>query len=80
MSTLIHATLEPNSHNTDGSTVVLYFDEVPSEAEVREVCNNQLLGLGLGVDTSDEFFGFEEHPTPVSERAKLHRYEVYPTC
>lgn len=75
---LVFTTLEPNSHNSDGSTVVLYFDGVPSEAQVRRVCESGLQGLNLGVDTADPFFSFEEHSTPVSERAKLHRYEVYP--
>jgi hypothetical protein len=75
---LVHATLEPNTHNTDGSTVVLYFDGVPSKEQVCEVCKTKLSSLNLGVDTEDEFFSFEEHSTPVSERAKLHRYEVYP--
>jgi hypothetical protein len=75
---LVHATLEPNSHNTDGSTVVLYFNQAPSEAEVVLACKE--LELPLRVDTSDEFFEFEEHATPVSDRANLFRYEVYPTC
>lgn len=80
MPKLVHVTLEPNFHNSDGCTVVLYFDGEPDEAQVREVCETQLGSLNLGVDTADPFFSFEEHPTPVSERASLRRYEVYPTC
>jgi hypothetical protein len=78
MPNLVHATLEPNSHNSDGFTVALYFDGIPDEDLVREVCDNQLSSFNFGVDTSDEFFGFEEHPTPVSELAKLRRYECNP--
>lgn len=80
MPKLIQATLEPNFHNSDGCTVVLYFDGEPDEAQVRQICDEELpkMSLNLGVDTSDKFFGFEEHPTPVSELAKPRRYEVYP--
>ena len=76
---LVYATLEPNYHNRDGFTVTLYFDGVPSEAEVRRICEEELKNLGCGVDTNDKFFSFEEHPTPLSDRANVRRYEVYPT-
>jgi hypothetical protein len=52
---------------------------VPSEDQVKDICNTGLKSFTLGVDTADSGFSFEEHPTPVSERASLHRYEVYPT-
>lgn len=74
-----YATLEPNFHNQDGSTLVLYYHEVPDEAQVKQACDELLGKLPLGVDTSDPTFSFEEHPTPVSEASKLHRFEVYPT-
>jgi hypothetical protein len=77
---LVHATREPNTHNRDADTVTLYFEGEPTLDQVREICVTQLKRLSLGVDTEDQFFGFEEHPTPVSERAGLHRYEVYPSC
>ena len=80
MPELVHVSLEPNTHNTDGCTVTLYFDGEPTLEQVREVCQTKLPSFNLGVDTEDPFFEFQEHPTPVSERAGLRRYEVYPTC
>jgi len=71
--------LEMNTLNKDGNTVTLYFDGEPTLEQVREACQTELGSLPLGVDTKDQYFGFEEHPTPVSERAGLRRYEVYPT-
>lgn len=76
----IEANLEPNFHNRDGCTVTLYFDGEPTKEQVIEICKTKLQNLNLGVDTEDQYFSFEEHPTTVSERAKLRRYEVYPTC
>jgi hypothetical protein len=75
---LAYATLEPNFHNNDGSTVVLYFDGVPSEEQVKQVLRDEAGGRPLWVSPDDPEFAFEEHPTPVSERGKLRRYEVYP--
>ena len=75
---LVFATLEPNFHNNDGFTLVLYFDGVPDEEQVKQACRELLGKLPLSVDASDPTFGFEEHPTPVSEAAKLRRVEVYP--
>ena len=75
---LVHATLEPNFHNSDGSAVVLYFDGEPSEVEVQNELVRNTGRLALSVDTTDPYYQFEEHPTPVSERAKLRRYECYP--
>lgn len=80
MPEFVYATLEPGFHNSDGCVVTLYFDGEPTLAQVCTVCENELKHLNLGVDTNDEFFAFEEHSTPVSERAGLRRYEVYPTC
>jgi len=79
LTTLVHVSLEPNSHNTDGATVTLYFDGVPTREEVREACKTKLGGLPLSVDTEDEFFSYEEHSVPVNELAGLRRFEVYPT-
>jgi hypothetical protein len=79
MPQLVNATLEPNPHNTDGDTVVLYFDGEPTAEQIREVCTTELSHLDCGVDVDSEFFSFEERSTPVSERAGLRRYTVYPT-
>ncbi len=76
---LINSTLEPNTHNKSSSTVTLYFDGEPTLERIREVCKTRLTHLALGVDTEDPFFGFEEHPSPLSKRSGLRRYEVYPT-
>ena len=75
----IKATLEPNTHNAGACTVVLYFEDEPTTSDVVEACKNDLGHLPLGVDTDDEFFKFEEHPTTVSDRGSLRRFEVYPT-
>jgi len=80
MTQFIRASLEPNTKNTNGATVTLYFDGEPTLEQIREICKSKLGSIGLSVDTEDPFFGFEEHPTDVSERAGLRRYEVYPTC
>jgi len=78
MAELKHATLEPNSYNSDGSTVVLYFDSAPTAEEVIASCNALRGKLPLSVDTSDESFNFERTQNPVSEAAGFHRVECYP--
>ena len=72
---LVYRTLEPNYHN-NGFAVTLYFAGEPTLERVKEVC----IEHKLSVDLKDKYFAFEEHSTPVSERANLHRYQVYPTC
>lgn len=76
---LVDATLEMSDANKNGDAVTLYFDGVPTESQVREVCKNQISKLPLGVDTNDPHFSFVEVPSPISKRAGLYRYQVYPT-
>ena len=73
------ATLEPNFHNSDACTVVLYFNGEPAKDDVVNACKTGLDHLALGVDTTDQFFQFEEHETAVSKKAGLRRFEIYPT-
>ena len=78
MTTLKHATLELNSFNSDGSTVVLYFDSAPTAEEVIASCNALYGKLPLSVDTQDDGFHFERAQSPVSQAAGFHRVECYP--
>ena len=72
----VHATLEPNSHNTDGSTVVLYFEAEPTWVDVVSALAETT--LNGSVNTDDPDFSWEEHPNALSERAGLRRVECYP--
>ena len=71
------ASLEPNTHNRSATTVVLYFQEKPTREQVVTALGETK--LALSVDCSDPFFNYEEHPTALSQQAKLFRYECYPT-
>jgi hypothetical protein len=79
MATLKHSSIEPNHHNKDGYTLVLYFEGTPTREEVVSVCDGLYGKHSAGsVDTKDPSFSYEEHPTPVSQAAGLRRYECYP--
>lgn len=79
LATLQHATLERASENGNAATLVAYFVGEPTRAEVVAAAKSVFGKLPLSVDTEDPFFGWKEHPTPVSVKAGLRRYEVFPT-
>jgi hypothetical protein len=76
---LVDSSLEPNYHNTDGCALTLYFEGKPDEATVKQACKDLRGKHVVGVDPDDPEFNYEERETPVSERARLHRYQVHPT-
>jgi hypothetical protein len=73
---LIHSTLEPNTHNNNAFTVVVYFDGEATIEQIREVCVEH----SLNVDVDDMYFNVNEISTPISRLSGTRRYEVYPTC
>jgi hypothetical protein len=75
---LVHAELETNHHNSDGCALTLYFDEEPTEDEVKAGCREA--HCALGVDPNDQFFSWEVLPTPLSEKAGWVRVQCHPTC
>lgn len=80
MATVKHVSFEPNSHNSNGCVLVLYFDAEPTREEVVAACDSLYGKHSAGsVDTQDPYFDFQEHPTAVSRAAGFRRYECYPT-
>lgn len=78
MAHLVRFALERATEN-NGATLVLYYDAEPTQEEVVAAADSLCGKLPLSADTTDPFFCFREHQTPVSVRAGLRRYEVYPT-
>lgn len=73
----VHTSLEPSTANTNSTAVVLYFTQEPTKEQVIQALKETK--LVLSVDTNDPFFDYKEHPTAVSKRVGLRRYECYPT-
>lgn len=80
MASLQHYSLEPNYHNPDGSALTLYFDEKPTEDEVKDACTATLGKQVIGVDPTDPSFDWHEAPTTVSDKAGWVRVQCHPTC
>jgi hypothetical protein len=80
---MVYATNETNSENTDGVCTVLYFTEKVDRATVQEwlrhvaANRSKFRSASLVTNPDDEYFGYQELPTVVSDRAGLFRYECY---
>jgi len=77
---LLQFDLESNYHNKDAVAVTLYFDEKPTEDEVRKSCEEIRHRLPLSVDLDSSWFSWEECPTALSDAAGWVRVQAHPTC
>lgn len=85
---LVYATNETNSANTDGVCTVLYFCDEADRDTIKEALryileSQRFPNAALVADPDDEdesLFDYQELPTPVSKLAKLYRYECYGSC
>jgi hypothetical protein len=77
MAKLIWFNVETCTENSAGSSGFLYFDEMPSEEEIKGA---RVIDVnpdpGLTPDVFDPHFWWKVSPSPISEMAGLVRIEV----